>query len=119
MFIMPYLLRCFFQAVYLKDPILRKMIYDVFVQGSPWWWPLRGRRTHSIPKHLRGKEKLSMRLRMEAITKSRLWAYLVPVAFSIFKDGCCVEGWLRECPKPFTGIEEHCLGNSTRVGADY
>ncbi len=23
------------------------------------------------------------------------------------------------CPKLFTGIEEHCLGKSTRLGADY
>jgi hypothetical protein len=23
------------------------------------------------------------------------------------------------CPKPFTGVEEHCLRKSTRVGADY
>ncbi len=24
-----------------------------------------------------------------------------------------------KCPKPFTGVEEHCLEKSTRVGADY
>jgi hypothetical protein len=29
------------------------------------------------------------------------------------------QGLWSECPKPFTGIEEHCLGKSTRVGADY
>ncbi len=25
----------------------------------------------------------------------------------------------RPCPKPFTGVEEHCLEKSLRVGADY
>jgi hypothetical protein len=39
-FIMPFLLRCLFQAAYPKDPILRKTMYNVFVQGSLWWWPL-------------------------------------------------------------------------------
>jgi hypothetical protein len=30
---------------------------------------------------------------------------------------CSLE--LSYCPKPFTGVEEHCLAKSTRVGADY
>ncbi len=29
------------------------------------------------------------------------------------------EASVADCPKPFTGIEEHCLEKSTRVGADY
>jgi hypothetical protein len=31
----------------------------------------------------------------------------------------CISPDFQLCPKPFTGVEEHCLGKSTRVGADY
>jgi hypothetical protein len=96
MFIMPYLLQCLFQAAYPKESILCKMTYNIFIQGSPWWWPLRGRRTHSIPKRLRGKKKPNIRLRTESTFKASLWTYLVPIVVSIVRVGCRVEGWLRE-----------------------
>jgi hypothetical protein len=89
-------LRCLFQAACPTDPVLRKMTYNVFVRGSPWRWPLQGRRTHSIPKRLCKKKKPSMRLTKKANIKSRLWTYLFPIAVSVFRVGCCVEGWLRE-----------------------
>jgi hypothetical protein len=95
-FSMPFLLRCLIQAAYPKDPILRRTRYNIFVRGSPWRWPLRGRRTHSIPKCLRRKKKPSMHLQMELTIKAKLRTYLVPVAVSIFKVGCCVQGRLRE-----------------------
>jgi hypothetical protein len=95
--IMPYLLRFPFQAAYPTDLMLRKMTYQVFIHESPWWWLLQqGRRTHSTPKHLCGKKKPNMHLQMEATSKSKLRTYLIPIAVSIFKVGCCVEGLLRE-----------------------
>jgi hypothetical protein len=96
-FIMSYLLQCLIQADYPKDPILCRTSYNIFVQGSPWQWPIRGRRTHSLPKRLRmRKKKPSMCLQMESTIKAKLRAYLVPVVVSVFKVGCCVEGQLRE-----------------------
>jgi hypothetical protein len=32
----------------------------------------------------------------EATNKSRLWTYIFPIAVSVFRVGCCVEGRLRE-----------------------
>jgi hypothetical protein len=96
MFIMPYLLRCFVQAACLKDPILCRTTYNIFVHGSPWRWPSRGRRIHSNPKHLCRKKKLNMHFWMEGTNKARLRTHLVPVAVSVLKFGCCVEGRLRE-----------------------
>ncbi len=95
--IMPYLLQCLFQADYPTDPMLWKTTYCVFICESPWRWPLRGRRTHAIPKCLRERKKPSMHLWTEATNgKSMLRAYLVPIAVSILRVGCQVEGWLRE-----------------------
>jgi hypothetical protein len=81
------------------DPRLRKTTYDVFVRGSSWRWPLRGRQTHSIPKRLRRKKKPSVRLQMEVENngKAKLWAYLFPLAVSLFKVGCRIESSLRLC----------------------
>ncbi len=95
-FIMPYLLRCLFQATYPTDPMRCKTTYNVFICKSPWWWPTRGRRTHSIPKRLHRKKKPSVRLQPESTVKAKLRTYLVSVAVSAFKVGCHVEGWLRE-----------------------
>ncbi len=95
-FIMPYLLRCLFQATYLTDPMLCKTTYNVFICKSPWRWPTRGRRTHSIPKRLCKKKKPSMCLQKEATIKAKNRTYLVSVAVSAFKVGCRVEGRLRE-----------------------
>ncbi len=96
MFTMPYLLWYLPQAAYPTDPKLRKATYNIFIHESPWWWLLRGRRTHSIPKHLHGKKKPSMRFWAEGTIKAKLRTYLVPVAVSVFKVGCCVGGGLRE-----------------------
>jgi hypothetical protein len=90
------MLRCFFQATYPTDPMLCKTTYNVFIRKSPWWWPTRGRRTHSIPKHLHRKKKPSMLLQTEWTIKAKLRTYHVSVMVSAFKVGCCVEGWLRE-----------------------
>ncbi len=57
---MPYLLGYLIQAIHPTDPKLQKAIYNVFIHKSPWLWPLRGRKTCSIPKHLRGKKKPSV-----------------------------------------------------------
>ncbi len=59
--IMPYLLQYLFQNAYPMDPMFRKTMYRVFIRESPWRWPLKGRTTHSIPKCLCGKKKLSAR----------------------------------------------------------
>jgi hypothetical protein len=96
LFIMPYLLKYLFQAAYPTDPMLQKTMHHVFIHESPWRWPLKGRQTHTIPKHLRGKKKPSVHLQMEMTSKSKLRAYLVPIAVSIFKAGCHVEGGLRK-----------------------
>ncbi len=95
-FIMPYLLRCLFQATYPTDLMLCKTTYNLFISESPWWWPTRGRRTHSVPKRLRRKKKPSVHLRTESTVKAKLRTYLVSVAVSAFKVGCRVEGRLRE-----------------------
>jgi hypothetical protein len=96
-FLMPYLLHFLCQAAYPTDPMFWKMTYHVFVQGSPWWWPLEGRRSHTIPKRLRGKKKPSVHFWMEATnSKSKLRTYLILIAVSIFKVGCPVEGRMRE-----------------------
>ena len=95
-FIMPHLLQCLFQAACLMDPILHKTTCNIFVQGSPWRWLLQGRRTHSIPKRLLEKKKPSMCLMKEATINSRLWTCLFPIAVSVFRVGCPLEGWLTE-----------------------
>ncbi len=81
-FLMPYLLKCLFQAAYLTNPRLWKRTYDIFVQGSSWHLPLQGRQTHSIPKRLREKKKPSVQFWVD-VNKgiSRLRTYLVPIAF--------------------------------------
>ncbi len=104
MFIMPHLLQCLFRAAYPTDPMLCKTIYNVFICKSPWQWPTRKRRTHSIPKRLHKKKNPSVRLQTESTIKAKLRTYLVSVAISAFKVGCCVEGRLREllashCPR--------------------
>ncbi len=91
-----YLLRYLFQAAYPTYPMLCKTTYNVFVQGSPWRWPLQGRRTHSIPKYFHGKKKPCVHLQTEVTIKSRLRTYLIPIEVSVFRLGCHVEGWLRE-----------------------
>jgi hypothetical protein len=84
------------QAAYPKDPGLRKTTYNVFIRKSPWRWLLRRRRTHSFPKRLHEKKKPSVHFWMEGTIKAKLPTYLVPVAVSVFKVGCCVEGRPRE-----------------------
>jgi hypothetical protein len=96
LFTMPYLLRYLLQAAYPTDPKLQTMTYNVFIRESPWPWLLSGRRTHSIPKHLRGKKKPSVRFQTEGAIKAKLRACLVPLVVFVFKVGCCVEGRLRE-----------------------
>jgi hypothetical protein len=49
------------------------------------------------------EKKPRIHLTKEAIIKSRLQTYLFPIAISVFRVGCCVEGWLREL------IASHCL----------
>jgi hypothetical protein len=87
MFLMPYLLWCLLQAAYPTDHELRKATYIVFVRKSPWRWPLRGRKTHSILKRLHRKKKPSIHLQTKETNISRLWTYLVPVAVSVSKVG--------------------------------
>ncbi len=96
MFIMPYLLCYLLQATYPIDLELWKAAYNVFVHGSPWRWPTRGGRTHSIHKRLHRKKKPSVRLQTEGTNKARLRTYLVPVVVSVLNVGCCGEGQLRE-----------------------
>jgi hypothetical protein len=95
-FIMPYLLRCLFPANYPTGPMLCKTTYNVFICKSPWWWPTRGRRTHSISKRLHRKKKPSVCSQTESTVKAKLRTYLVSLAVSAFKVDCHVEGWLRE-----------------------
>jgi hypothetical protein len=102
LFIMPYLFQ--FQAAYPTDLTLWKKMYCVFIRESPWQWLLQGRRTHTIPKHLRERKKPNVHLWMKATNgKSMLRTYLVPIAVSILRVGCQVEGWLREL------LASHCL----------
>jgi hypothetical protein len=42
------------------------------------------------------EEQPSMRLIKEVTIKSRIQTYLFPIAVSVFRVGCCVEGQLRE-----------------------
>ncbi len=93
---MPYLLWYLLQATYPTDPELRKATYNIIIHESPWWWLLRGRRTHYTPKCLCKMKKPSVCLRKEGTVKAKLRIYLVPVAVFVFKVGCCVEGRLRE-----------------------
>jgi hypothetical protein len=104
LFIMPYLFQYLFRVAYPTDLMLWKTTYHIFIRESLWRWLLQGRRTHTIPKHLRKRKKPSVHLWTEATnSKSMLRTYLVPIAVSVFKVGCCVEGRLREL---FTF---HCL----------
>jgi hypothetical protein len=96
MFTIPYLLWYLLQATYLTDPELWKGTYHVFIRESSWQWPLRGKRTHSIPKRLCEEEKPSVHFQTEGTIKAKLLTYLVPVAVSAFNVGCCVNGQLRE-----------------------
>ncbi len=96
-FIMPYLFQCLFQVAYPTDPMLQKTTYCIFIGESPWQWLLQGRRTHTIPKRLRERKKPSMHLWMEETNgKSMLRTYLNPIAVSILRVGCQVEGRLRD-----------------------
>ncbi len=97
------MLRCLFQAACLTDPVLHKTTYNIFVQKSPWRWPLRGRSTHSIPKCLRRRKKPSMHLQMESTNNAILRTYLVPIVVSVLKAGCRMEGRLRKL------LTSHCL----------
>jgi hypothetical protein len=84
-------------SAYLTDLMLWKTKYCIFIRESPWQWPPQGRRTHTIPKCLRKRKKSSVRLWAEVTNgKSMLRTCLVPIAVSVFKVGCCVEGRLRE-----------------------
>jgi hypothetical protein len=77
--------------------MLRKTTYSIFIHESSWQWPLQGRRTHTIPKHLCKRKKPSVRLWTEATNgKSILRTYLIPIRVSILRVGCQVEGRLRE-----------------------
>ncbi len=88
-FIMAYLFRYLFQAAYPADLMLQKMTYCVFIYESPWQWPLQGRRTHTIPKHLCKRKKPSVHLWTEATnSQSMLRTYLFPIAVSILMVGC-------------------------------
>ncbi len=72
-------------------------MYCTFIRESPWQWPIRGRRTHAIPKRLRERKKPSVHLWTEVNDgKSMLRTYLVPIAVCILRVGSRVEGWLRE-----------------------
>ncbi len=75
------------------------MMENVIVRGSSWHWLLRGRQIHSIPKHLHRKKKPSMRFWMEVENdgKAKLWAYLIPLAVTLFKVGCHIESFLHLC----------------------
>jgi hypothetical protein len=97
LFLLPYLLQVLCQALYPSDPVLRKTTYDVFLRGRSWRWPLRGRRSdHPIPKRLRKQKKPSVRLWLnEHNNKTKLWTYLVPIAVTLLKVGCCVKSCLR------------------------
>jgi len=96
LFLLPYLLQVLCRALYPSDPALRKTTYDVFLRGRSWRWPLRGRRSdHPIPKRLRKQKKPSVRFRSnEHNNKMKLWTYLVPIAVTLLKVGCCVESCL-------------------------
>jgi hypothetical protein len=99
LFLLPYLLKFLCQAAYPTDPRLWKTTYKVFVWGKSWHWLLRGRQIHSIPKRLRRKKKSSVRIWKEVGNegKTMLWIYLVPLAVSLFKIGCCIKSSLRLC----------------------
>jgi hypothetical protein len=59
---------------------------------------------HSIPKHLHKKKKPGMRFRTKVNNgKSELWTYLIPIAVSLFKVGCHIEGRVKEI------LTSHCL----------
>jgi hypothetical protein len=64
----PYLLKFLCKAACPTDPRLQKMTYHTFILGSSWHWPLQGRQTHSIPKHLRGMKKPSVRFWMKVVS---------------------------------------------------
>jgi hypothetical protein len=97
LFLLPYLLQVLCRALYPSDPALRKTSYDVFLRGRSWRWPLWGRRSdHPIPKRLRKQKKPSVRFRSnEHNDKTKLRTYLVPIAITLLKVGCCVESCLR------------------------
>jgi hypothetical protein len=65
-------------------------------------------RTHSIPKRLHKKKKLSMRLMKEETIKSRQWTYLFPIMVSMFRVGCrvCVCVW---SPVKGGGVVKHTI----------
>jgi hypothetical protein len=99
LFLLPYLLQILCQALYPLEPRLQKTMYDVFVRGRPWRWPLRGRQVHAIPKRLRKKRKPGVRFWMgaEDDSKDKLQTYLVPLLVSLLKVGWYVESSLCCC----------------------
>jgi hypothetical protein len=73
LFLLPYLLQVLCQALYPTDPVLRKITYDVFLQGRSWRCPLWGRRSdHPIPKHHRRQKKPSVRFLVERAQRQTL-----------------------------------------------
>jgi hypothetical protein len=96
LFLLPYLLQVLCRALYPSDPALQKTTYEVFARGRSWRWPLRGRQpVHSIPKRLCKKKKPSVRFwSREHDNNTKLRTYLVPIAITLLKVGCCVESCL-------------------------
>jgi hypothetical protein len=97
LFLLPYLLQVLCRALYPSDPALRETTYNVFLRGRSWRWPLRVRRSgHPIPKRLCKQKKPSVRFWSNKHTdKTKLRTYLVPIAVTLLKVGCCVESCLR------------------------
>jgi hypothetical protein len=97
LFLLPYLLQVLCQALYPTDPVLRKTTYDVVLRGRSWRWPLRGRRSdHPILKRLCKQKKPSVRFwSNKHNNKTKLRTYLVLIAVTLLKVGCCIESCLR------------------------
>jgi hypothetical protein len=97
LFLPPYLLQVLCRALYPTDPVLRKTTYDIFFRGRSWRWPLRGRQSdHTIPKRFRKQKKPSVRFwSNKHNNKTKLWTYLILIAVTLLKVGCCIESCLR------------------------
>jgi hypothetical protein len=96
-FLAPFLLQFLCRALLPMDPKIRKTSYDIFVRGSQWHWPPRGKGSRPVPKRLRRRKNPSVRFRIqeERNRAMKYGTYLFPLAASLFKVGCRVECYLR------------------------
>jgi hypothetical protein len=99
-FIAPYLFTLLFDALLPKDQRQCASTCAVFARGSQWQWPPQTRRVLPAIRRLKRARKPSVRFRQSSTddengSSPTMRTHLLPIASSIFQDGCRIENCLR------------------------